>query len=60
MDRGDAPGIRASKLPAPDPVSFAESSSSTSSPSARRSAVSRSAIARSFCETDSISQSSMK
>ena len=54
------PGMRASRLPASEPVSAPLSSSSTSSPSARRSAVSASAIARSRRDGLSISQSRTK
>jgi hypothetical protein len=55
-----AGSIRVSRLPAFDPVSAPESSSSTSRPSARRSAVSASAIARSLRDGLSIWQSRMK
>jgi hypothetical protein len=48
--------MRARRLPAFDPVSGPLPSSKTSSPSARRSAVTASAIARSLPETLSISQ----
>src|SRR5687767_3414028 len=50
------PGIRASTFPEPAPVAPAVSSSSTSRPSARRSAIRASAIARSLPEGLSISQ----
>ena len=54
------PGMRASRLPASEPVSAPLPSSSTWSPSARRSAVSASAIARSERDGLSSSQSRTK